>query len=241
MSKKLNGRQQMDQTAPSIPDVTYTADMTTQEHAYLRLRQAIMVGAFPPGHRLTIRGLALDLGLSQTPIREAVRRLCSENAIEVLGNRRLRVPMMTAGRFEELIQLRTVLELHAAARSLPHVSDIVIDRMAVIDTELDGAVVANDPVEMTRLNQAFHRALYCLNPDQAVMPLVESIWLQLGPFQRQMMSTHKTHYCIDRHKEILAALRQRTLETLSQALVADIQEGLALAGKDAFRETQVPA
>ncbi|MCC5903388.1 MAG: GntR family transcriptional regulator [Halomonas sp.] len=231
----------MDQATPSIPDVTRTAEMTTQEHAYLRLRQAIMVGAFPPGHRLTIRGLAKDLDLSQTPIREAVRRLCSESAIEVLGNRRLRVPVMTSGRFEELIQLRTVLELHAAARSLPYVADIVIDRMAAIDTELDGAVVDNDPVEMTRLNQAFHRVLYCLNPDQAAMPLVESIWLQLGPFQRQMMSTHKEHYCIDRHKEILTALRQRNLESLSKALVADIQEGLALAGKEAFRAALTPA
>jgi hypothetical protein len=66
--------------------------MTTQEYAYLRLRNAVMVGALPPGTGLTFRGLAEQLSLSPTPIREALRRLSSENAIKVLGNRRLRVP-----------------------------------------------------------------------------------------------------------------------------------------------------
>lgn len=231
----------MDQSEFRIPDVTRTADMTTQEYAYQRLRRAIMVGAFPPGHKLTIRGLAQDLNLSQTPIREAVRRLSSESAIEVLGNRRLRVPFMTSGRFDELVQLRTVLELHAAARSLPYVSDMVINQMVKIDNELDASVVENDPVEMTRLNHAFHRALYCLNPDQAVIPLIESIWLQLGPFQRQMMATHQHHYSVDRHKEILVALNKRDVQSLTTALIADIQEGLALAGKDALHEMRESA
>ncbi|MFW2544868.1 GntR family transcriptional regulator [Primorskyibacter sp. 2E107] len=230
----------MYQTDIAIPDVAQSPEMTTQEYAYLRLRKAIMVGAFPPGHKLTIRGLAQDLGLSQTPIRAAVRRLNSESAIEVLGNRRLRVPVMTPGRFEELVQLRTVLELHASARSLPYVSDIMIEMMDEIDRRLDASVGDNYPVEMTRLNHDFHRVLYCLNPDQAVMPLVESVWLQLGPFQRQVMVTHKSHYSIDRHKEILAALGRRDIEALSVALVADIQDGLALAGKDTLRTAMGP-
>ncbi|AVW92400.1 GntR family transcriptional regulator [Celeribacter baekdonensis] len=226
----------MDQIDCRIPEVVRTPDMTTQEYAYLRLRRAIMVGAFPPGHKLTIRGLAHDLDLSQTPIREAVRRLSSESAIEVLGNRRLRIPVMTSGRFEELVRLRTALELHAALRSLPYVSDIVIDQMAEIDRMLDIAVEENDPVEMTRLNHAFHRALYCLNPDQAVMPLIESLWLQLGPFQRQVVLNHQDYYRIDRHQEILTALKTRDADALSTGLVADIQEGLVLAGKKALQE-----
>ena len=97
-----------------VPEIQKSEGMTTQEYAYLRLRNAILVGAIQPGTSLTIRGLAEKLALSQTPIRETVRRLSTEHAIEVLGNRRLKIPVMTAGRFEELVHLRIVLETHAS-------------------------------------------------------------------------------------------------------------------------------
>lgn len=229
-------RPPMDQSALSLPEVDQSADTTIQEHAYARLRAAIMVGALPPGQKLTIRGLAQQLALSQTPIREAVRRLSSESAIEVLGNRRLRVPEMTSGRFDELVRLRAVLELHAAVRSLPYVSEIVIDRMETLDAQLDALMQAGDAAGLMQLNHDFHRLLYRLNPDQAVMPLVESVWLQLGPFQRQLMARPQHHYSIDRHKEILAALRRRDADALKAALSADIHEGLTLAGQEVLSQ-----
>ena len=86
-----------------LPEIPRADGMTTQDYAYYRLRNAVMVGALKPGTALTFRGLAEQFQLSPTPIREAVRRLSTENAIEVLGNRRLRVPEMTLGRFEELV------------------------------------------------------------------------------------------------------------------------------------------
>ena len=62
-----------------------------------------------------------------------MRRLSTENAIEVLGNRRLRIPEMTLGRFEELVQLRIVLEIHAAERAVPYISDIIIENLRDLD------------------------------------------------------------------------------------------------------------
>ncbi|MFD2739105.1 GntR family transcriptional regulator [Sulfitobacter aestuarii] len=214
-----------------LPDLPGSAGQTTQEQVYLRLRNAIMVGAISPGTSLTIRGLAEMLSLSPTPIREAMRRLSSENAVEVLGNRRMNVPRMSLGRFEELVALRVAVEAHAACRALPFVSDHLIERLTILDGQMDRLIAEDSLDELTLLNHDFHRLLYTANPDQASMPLVESIWLQLGPFQRQVIRRVSEYYQVDRHKEILAALAIRDPAALSVAIRSDIADGIVAHGR----------
>ena len=218
-----------------IPELAADPSLTTQETTYLRLRNAIMVGAIQPETTLTIRGLADYLGLSPTPIREALRRLGSERAIEMLGNRRISIPVMTIPRLDEIVRLRTVLEQHAALRALPFVSDVLIDRMRALDARMDDDVASGDMDALTIANHDFHRTLYTANPDQAAMPAIESVWLQLGPFQRQAIRAVRDFYLVDRHKEVLAALRLRDPDALSVAIEADIRDGILRAGMEALR------
>ncbi len=218
-----------------FPEIHRDGSLTTQEYAYARLRNAIMVGAIQPETTLTIRGLADYLGLSPTPIREALRRLSSERAIEMLGNRRISIPVMTAARFDEIVRLRTTLECHAAKRALPHVADVLIDQMREIDDRMDAHVRADDMDALTIANHDFHRVLYTANPDQAVMPIIESVWLQLGPFQRQMIDEVRHFYLVDRHKEILSALRDRNADELLDAIEADIRDGVLRAGMETLK------
>lgn len=209
--------------------------MTVQDHAYHRLRNAVMLGAFPPGTSLTFRGLAQQLELSPTPVREAMRRLSSENAIEVLGNRRLRVPEMTLGRFEELVQLRVALETHAAERAFPYINDVVIGEMTALDDAMDVAIGTRDLDTLTSLNHDFHKLLYRLNPNQAVVPLIESVWLQLGPFQRQVIENIEQINVVDRHKELLDAMRRRDVVALATAIEADIRDGSIRSGRQMLK------
>ena len=97
-----------------IPELTTKEDLTTQETAYQRLRNAIMFGTIPPGASLTIRGIAELLEVSPTPVREALRRLSTEGALQLLNNRRVVTPEMNLKRFDELIKLRVLIECHAA-------------------------------------------------------------------------------------------------------------------------------
>ncbi len=215
----------------NIPEIEYNKDATDQESVYQRLRHAIMIGAIQPGTNLTMRGLADALALSATPIREAVRRLSSENAIEILPNRRISLPEMTLGRFEELVALRVTLETHAAERSLPYVSDIVIERMEQLDQQMDQAIANKQSDKLTIFNQEFHRLLYSVNPNQVSTPVIESIWLQLGPFQRKIIERVEEFYKIDRHKEILMALRSRNVASLIAATESDIRDGISRSGR----------
>lgn len=219
-----------------IPQIAMSEGMTVQEYAFKRMRNAILVGALRPGTSLTLRGLADELDLSQTPIREAVRRLSSEHAIQVLGNRRLKVPEMTAGRFEELVQLRIVLEVHAAERALPYISAVITDELTEIDDEMDRAVASGDLHRLAVLNYDFHRTLYRQNPELAVLPLIESVWLQLGPFHRQVIENLEEFYVIDRHKELLTALRSHDVSGLAAAVENDIRDGIVRSGRMMLRQ-----
>ncbi|MCZ4273180.1 GntR family transcriptional regulator [Maritalea porphyrae] len=207
--------------------------VTTQEHIYAQLRDAIMLGRFRPGMSVTIRGLAELLKTSPTPVREALRRLSSENGLELLPNRRIVVPRMTAERLEELIETRVELERFSAVRALPFINDRLIDELEVIDARIDKAVLAGDRDKQIRDNQLFHRTIYCANPDNIRMPMVESVWLQLGPFLRIALREMGDFYKIDRHKEAIAALRARDPKLLRAAIEADVRDGVGQLGHDA--------
>lgn len=209
-----------------VPDIVKPQKMTAQEYAYSRLRRALMVGSIAPGVPVTIRGLAELLDLSPTPVREALRRLSSQNALTVLENRRIVVPDMTRERFHELVSLRTALEIYAAERAFPFVSTALIDEIERIDDDMDKAVEGENRERLIVLNQQFHSKLFCANPDQLSLPMVESIWLQLGPFMRIALQHIGTFYVIDRHKEIIEALRNRDLASLKKAIDADIHDAV---------------
>jgi len=119
------------------------------------------------------------------------------------------------------------METHAAEKALPYVRDEDIGKLEHIDASIDQAVAEGD-VEATSLrNQDFHRSLYSTNPHQIVVPLIESLWLQLGPFSRIAISKLENTYIVDRHAEAIEALKQRNGFALRRAIEADIRDGIA--------------
>ena len=202
-------------------------DMKTHQWVYLLLRNNLMCGRIGPGIPLTIRGLAQILQVSPMPVREALHRLACEGAVEVKNNRRVIVPSMTSEKFRELCDLRILLETHAAEGALPYIKEQDIEILEQIDAKIDDAVEADDVDNISLHNQAFHRLLYQVNPFQISVPLIESLWLQLGPFSRIAISKLEKVYLVDRHIEALDALKHRNLFGLRRAIEADIRDGIA--------------
>ncbi|HYD29384.1 MAG TPA: GntR family transcriptional regulator [Azospirillaceae bacterium] len=203
---------------------------TLNQWVYRCLRHAVMIGRVPPGRALTIREIAEALGVSTMPVREALRRLATEQALEVRDNRRVLVPHMTAAKFRELCELRIALESHAAERALPYINANHMGELIVIDDRLDTANAAGDHEAVTGLNQQFHRCLYEANPHQVSMPLIESVWLQLGPFTRLALSKLQDFYTIDRHSQAIEAIRCQDPRGLRIAIEADIRDGVTHVG-----------
>src|SRR5215475_1089790 len=93
------------------------ADTSLRKQVYDSLRAALTAGRFTPGQKLSFRFIAGALGVSLTPVREAVRRLVAEGAFEMRPNRSVRVPLMTRDRILELRDIRVALEGLAAEKA----------------------------------------------------------------------------------------------------------------------------
>jgi DNA-binding GntR family transcriptional regulator len=214
---------------------------TLHQQVLARLRENILLGRIEPGQALTIRGLAAELGVSAQPVREALRQLVAERALELMDNRRVRIPPMTIERFDDLIAARAVLEAEAAVRAMPYVSEALIARLEAEDAVINEAAAARDYDTWIGANFAFHAMLYGAAGQSAFLPLIESLWLQIGPFLRRAIRTISGHYTVDRHSEALAALRRRDTMALRIAIEADIRDGIAHIGSTLIRSEAMGA
>lgn len=210
---------------PTPPDDSSPAG-TLQERVYRELREEIMLGRFRPGEAMTIRGLAEKLGTSMMPAREALRRLVAERALDLLPNRRIAVPHMTPETFRELTEARVALEVLAARRAFPQTDAALADRLDAINAEQDHAIAAGDWAGYQERNRAFHFTLYECAPGRVLMPLIESLWLQIGPFLYLTRESLGTTYLEDRHVEAISAIRDRDEDALALAVEQDIRDGM---------------
>ena len=205
---------------------------TAQERVYRELREAIVTGRFVPGRPVTLRGVAVELGVSPTPVREAIRQLVAERALVMFDNRRVAVPAMSASRFAELCLARAMLEPELATLALPRMSRTDVDAMAATDAEIDRALARGDTEGYMRQNYAFHFRLYRAAGSTVLLPLVESLWLQVGPFLRMVVGRLGTGYVVDRHQAAVRAIRARDEAALREAIRADVLDGQEIIGRD---------
>ena len=208
-----------------------------KQWVYRTLRRAIMTGAYRPGHPLTINGLAETLEVSAMPVREALQFLVADGALEALDNRRVRVPLIDPDRFDEILSARIALETVAAERALPHIDFLRLARLQQMDALVDEAYASGDMERGIAANFAFHRCLYEVRSAAVLLPLIESLWLRLGPFMRLAAENLSEHYLVDRHAEALEAIRTRDATALKAAIAADIHDGAGHLGRAQFLET----
>ncbi|MFO1036804.1 MAG: GntR family transcriptional regulator [Geminicoccaceae bacterium] len=205
---------------------------TVQQKVYRELRSAIVTGRFVPGRPVTLRGVAQDLGVSPMPVREALRQLVAERALVMFDNRRVAVPEMSTERFEELCTARAMLEPELAAKAMHHAGPEIVGRMQAIDIEIDRALEQGDTESYMRRNHEFHFTLYRTASSSVFLPLVESLWLQVGPFLRMVVGRLGTNYVVDRHRAAVAALKAGDEAALRAAIAADVLDGREIIRRD---------
>lgn len=211
---------------------------SVKQWVYRSLRQAIMAGRFPPGLPVTIQGIAEVLAVSAMPVREALHRLVADGALEHLDNRRVRVPEIDPGKFDEIISVRIALETIAAVRAMPFIDYLRMARLQQHDADIDSAYNAGDIELGIERNFAFHRCLYEVPSSTVLLPMIESVWLRLGPFMREATENLDESYRVDRHAEALEAIQQQDAAALKAAITADIQEGAGHLGRKRFLDVE---
>lgn len=198
------------------------------ERIYRTLRHQIMYGELPPGKAFTLRGIASDFDVSMTPVRESLRRLVAEGALTLSASGRVSTPDIGPDRIEELAAIRALLEPELASRALPRAHPALLDRLRAINSRVDEMIVKQDAPGYLRANLEFHRTLYLRAQAPAILAVVETVWLQLGPTMARLYSKMEKGGRIGIHRAILAALRAADEPALKQAVRDDVTQGLRM-------------
>lgn len=196
------------------------------DRIYRTLRGQVLHGEIMPGKAMTLRGIGAAFGVSMTPAREAVRRLVAEGALSLSATGRVATPELTAERIEELAAIRALLEPELAGRAIRRAHLALIERMHAINGRISEAVAKKDAQGYIRSNLEFHRSLYLRAQAPAMLAMVETVWLQLGPTMAHVYGRAANQEPPPNHRMIIAALRAGDEPALRLAVRTDVMQGL---------------
>lgn len=208
---------------------------TVQERVYFALRDQLMRGGFEPGQKLKIADLAKAFGISAMPVRDALNRLTVERALEeTFPSRTVRVPALSKNALQDLRETRFAIEglaISRAASNMTAESLATLKRLIAAQSETDSEHVSEQSAEQ---NRAFHFAIYRQSGSAVLLPIIESLWLQFGPYLRKASELFDgaegrgTNF----HLEMLDALSRGDALAARSALEADIGRAFDLVMAD---------
>jgi len=201
------------------------AKLPEHEATYRRLRDMVLFGVMVPGQKVTIQGITRSLDVGMTPVREAIRRLTAEGALELHENRRVSVPRLTPSQLDEIAFARLALEPQLALAAMARMQPADIERLARIDAEIDAAIPATDVHGYLAGNFRFHFGIYEIAASPILLSLTQSLWLRFGPSLRVVIESD-ANIGPDRHRDAMAAMRAGDARALSEAIEADIAQGM---------------
>jgi DNA-binding GntR family transcriptional regulator len=205
--------------------------VTLQEQIYTQLKEALILGQFVPGHVLTIRDLASAFGTSPMPVRGALFRLVSERALEMAGKKSMRVPQFSLEIFEEIANVRKVLEGYAVEIAAKNITDAQLEFVTNENNKLKRASKAKDLPTAVKCNRNFHFGIYESANSGTLVKSIEPLWLQHGAYMPLIMEEHNLAALDERdivqsHDRLIDALRDGDRRRARKALEADIDETL---------------
>lgn len=201
----------IDQTVYCI-QFMFQRPQSVRQAAYHQLRQAILNLELRPSQRISEPALAESLGISRTPIREALQRLAQEGLVELTPARGARVRVISPREVEEVYQVRALIEAEAARRTALVASEDQLANLQAILQQLDVTEPAAQS-DQVRLDMAFHAAFVAAADHGVLAQVFDGLHTQLALIR---------HYSLDLsrapdHWQILQTLQARQPEQAAQA------------------------
>jgi DNA-binding GntR family transcriptional regulator len=196
---------------------------TLQDHVYRQLCELILNGEIAPGQLITIQALAEAFGVSAMPVREALQRLTASRVLTVISSRSIGIPPLTGERLFDLRRVRLEVESLAAIWATHNISDSDIGRLEECVTAMDEAARSGDNKQYLRWNRAFHFGIYLAARSEALLAIIETLWLQISPYFHLLHASGNYFKANEQHELMLAALRARDGTKVSLAVRCDIE------------------
>jgi len=198
--------------------------VTAQTHVYTALRRMLMDGRVVPGERLVVRDLAEHFDTSAMPVREALRRLVSEDALTDAPNRGVVVPPVTVEAVSDLVRIRCMIEGNAAEWAAATITGREIGAIVAINDRMEAGIDQGLTDSYLALNRDFHFAIYRAARSDALMQIIERLWLRAGPWLNVMREDSTIRFGFEHHRDILTALRAGDGPRARHAVALDLAD-----------------
>ncbi len=175
---------------------------------YEKLRQGIIKGTLKPGQKLVMAALAKKFNTSETPIREAIRKLESEGYVTFMPHSGALVTEINEQELSEIYVIRISLEALATRLAVPYISQDDLTWLIKKNDEMKAAVQKNRYEQLARLNKAFHLRIYEAAPFPRLYRMISDLW---DAFERwPSVFTYipeRAAAAIKEHEQIIEALK----------------------------------
>lgn len=197
------------------------------DRAYTALKNALLAGHYRPGERIVLRSAADALGISLTPVRDAVNRLVAEKVLErgSVGQKGgATVPLLSVAQFDQLMTVRAALEAHVTALAAERASKTELDGIEKYLLDMKRSVEEGRIERYLDAHYQFHFGIYRIADTPLIMEMIESAWLRCGPtltlaLPQYIPGLKRYPY----HVNALKALRKKDATAASEAIRMDIE------------------
>jgi len=194
-----------------------------QKDAYTLILEAIEAGTYKPGDRLVESELAERLGVSRTPVREALQRLETQ-AMLTRDGRSLIVATLDHNQLAELYAVRSELEGLAARLAARHATEEELRVLKSMVAE-DRGLLGGDPRALSRANKRFHRQIHLASHNRFLVQQLDLVHRSMALMANTSFAAEgRDEVALDEHEAIVAALEQQDGEAAYQALKAHISK-----------------
>jgi DNA-binding GntR family transcriptional regulator len=195
----------------------------TLRHAvYLQLRERIISGKLLPGQSISLRNIAEQLGVSISPVRDAVWQLESEKVLVVESNKSIRVNSLDAEEMQEALRIRLLLETQAAEKACEQRADEALPQINSLLKALNAAI--KKPKRYVDLNSRFHFSIYACANSPILLGILNGLWARIVPyFFLYVSKPEDLAKTITFHTAMYEALESRQKKKIVDALHADLE------------------
>jgi DNA-binding GntR family transcriptional regulator len=181
------------------------------------LREAIVSGVLKPGERLMEIQLAEELGVSRTPIREAIRRLELEGFLVMVPRRGTYVADLSIKDINEVFEIRTALDVLAAGLAAERITEEELEDMERLLVQIGEYIEAGDADRIVEADGQFHDILYQASRNDRLVGIISNLREQFTRFRSISMAyPGRIKNTLDEHRRLVEAIAQRNPELAQQ-------------------------
>ena len=187
------------------------------------LRQAILTGELKPGERLMEIHLANKLGVSRTPIREAIRKLELEGLVTMIPRRGAEVAQITGKSLQDVLEVRRSLDALCAELACERISDAEIAALEAACKEFEEATYTRDARVIAAADVALHDIIIKATNNNRLVQLVNNLAEQMYRYRFEYIKDYSMHgRLVEEHRVIFEAIRKKDKVTAAAAAVTHI-------------------